>query len=395
MSPFQSDAGAARLTVAEPPLEGFDPYDALRGTRVPGVVRRHARLRQAVLQLRKRGFVSPDVLGVTPFVMAKTLGSHLTAVSRLHRAGDPAAEIFIRELAGQLLNDPSIARIGGGAWGYEFDVQTRWAYYPQGEPNSIVTYFVGRAFLDAHVATGFAEYLEQARQSARFLLDAMCADGGFFRYTLGSSELVHNANLLAAAFVGAAGWMANEPAWRDQAFAAAEMSTSAQRDDGSWTYGTARGLAWVDNFHTAYVLDALLMLHTCGMGGADAALERGASFWASNFFEDDGAPRYYAARALPYDIHSAATAVDVGYRLADSTGPVSWNPATTAAWTRAHLVGEDDAATYYQMTSGRRDERRFARWGDAHWFCARASERLHAVGLADATLSAIARKAAQ
>ena len=40
------------------------------------------------------------------------------------------------------------------AWGYEFDVQTRWSFYPARTPNIIVTTFVANAFLDWYERDG-------------------------------------------------------------------------------------------------------------------------------------------------------------------------------------------------------------------------------------------------
>ena len=41
--------------------------------------------------------------------------------------------------------------------------------------------------------------------------------------------------------------------WREKAI---QYTAQHQRPDGSWYYGEADNLHWVDNFHTAYVLDS-------------------------------------------------------------------------------------------------------------------------------------------
>ena len=118
-------------------LRGRDPYDALAGRRVPAWVRSHARLRQVAIQLRKRMPIETGgLLGVEPFVMAKTVGCALAAAARY---GDSDA---VPALTGAL--EATAGNLGGGAFGYEFDVQTRWAFYPAGSPNLIATVFVAR-----------------------------------------------------------------------------------------------------------------------------------------------------------------------------------------------------------------------------------------------------------
>ena len=64
--------------------------------------------------------------------------------------------------------------------------------------------------------------------------------------------------------------------------------------DGSWFYGVGQKYAWIDNFHTAYMIDCLLEGHL--LIGEDLVPQRRArqvvTFWTEHFFEPDGAPRY-------------------------------------------------------------------------------------------------------
>ena len=84
----------------------------------------------------------------------------------------------------------------------------------------------------------------------------------------------------------------------------------AQRADGSWPYSEAHG--WVDNFHTAYVLESLSHCE-----GVEDALARGAEYWRRELFDADGRPRYFPDSRLPLDAHSYASAVDAYLALGD------------------------------------------------------------------------------
>src|SRR2546430_1115277 len=121
-----------------------------------------------------------------------------------------------------------------------------------GAPNTIATTFVAHAFLDGGELLGEPRWTEAARSAGRFLMRRMLANGPsgpYFRYLPDEGELVHNANLLACAVLARAG--VEEPT-----SAALGTSLRAQRADGSWPYSEGRQCDWVDNFHTAYVLES-------------------------------------------------------------------------------------------------------------------------------------------
>lgn len=374
---------------------GRDPYDALRGSRVPAFVRSHPRMRQAVIQARKRSPIDlSGVLGVEAFMMAKTLGAYLTATSRY--ASETGGSEEVRLLAEQLGADETIARMDGGGWGYEFDVQTRWAFYPSGSPNLIATVFVGRGFGSAAAVARDAQHLERMSAAADFLQERMltCAPTPRFMYTLTSDRLIHNANFLGAGLVAMAGALASDTGRVSTGLQCAQTSMHAQRDDGSWPYGEGASLGWADNFHTAYNLDGLLQVWLAsGDEAVHDALRRGVEHWVHDFFGPEGEPKYYPTRPYPYDIHSAGTAVDVAARLASwgfDTGDVA---RRVASWTKKHLVEGQSGVTYYQKHRSWTDKRHFVRWGDAHWALGEASLGLLNAGRRDPLEEAVARAA--
>jgi len=361
-----------------PDATGVDPYDALRGERIPEVVRAAPRLRQGAIQLRKRSPVDlSKLLGVRPFVMAKALGCLIWAEARAAAVTGELDRDRIARLS-QALAGAGMGR-ADGEWGYEFDVQTRWAFYAAGSPNLIATAFVGRGLLEAGLVYDSSEAVDGGLSCASFLnrdllrpLDAGRAP--VYHYTRDTKRLIHNANLLGCALSVSATAFSNRPEWVASALAAADVTIDAQRPDGSWPYGDTDSLGWVDSFHTAYNLDGLLQLWLrTGSARIRESLLLGAEYWSSNFFDTTGAPRYYATRARPYDIHSAATAVDVGARLASWGFIDAQLPMRVARWTADNLVDQKTGRTYYQRHRLWTDRRNFVRWGDAHWALARAS----------------------
>lgn len=356
-------------------LLGHDPYDALRGRRIPPWVHDHARARQLVIQTRKRVPVDlSKLLGIEPFVMAKAAACFTIALTRDANPCDESVRAGLDHMAGAGGN------LGHGRWGYEFDVQTRWGYYPVGAPNLIATAFCGRALLASGVVLGDDALIAAGRSCA----DALCEDflrdipgvGTFFAYTSDSMTLIHNANALGSAIVAAAGVLTNDRGLVDIGHRAIKVTEREQDDHGAWDYGVGRALGWKDSFHTAYLLDSLHLLTLTG-GGKDmlCRFERGIVFWVESFFGPDGAPYYYSGGGGCLDIHSAATAVDVLSRLASWGLSCADVAERVHAWTLARLIAPD-GGTYYRRCGPFTDRRRFVRWGDAHWRLACASKEM-------------------
>ncbi|MFJ4267047.1 hypothetical protein ACIPY1_10890 [Paenarthrobacter nicotinovorans] len=205
-----------------------------------------------------------------------------------------AANLGDFELANSLADD-LLATTSGGPWGYEFDVQTRWAHYPAGSPNVIATSFAIRAL---SALNRLPEVSDQTREWLRSLRRGP----GYFAYTPMSDRLIHNGSLLAAESLMRLGESPEVVA------DAVEVSVRAQRPDGSWPYGSGKDLEWIDNFHTAYVLESLHYLKSHGLVD-ERVLELGVSYWLHNLFLPTGEPLYFASSKSPStDIHNVATA---------------------------------------------------------------------------------------
>lgn len=262
---------------------GTDPYDGLLSPYAAYLNGR--RPRQAWVQAHKRaGQWLRDLTDVPVVRMTKGMALFAHAAVLDHRP----------ELAHTLV-DRILNERGKGPWGYEFDVQTRWAFYPAGSPNVVATTFALRAFQ----ATGrLADVSDDVEQ----WLEGQFHDG-YFRYTTTSDRLVHNGSLLAAESLAMLGGD------RDKIASAIDRTVSAQMPDGSWPYGAGPGLEWIDSFHTIYNLDSLWALAQAGFDTGEA-LQHGVRFWAEHCLSDDGLPLYFAdAKNVSHDVHNVATTV--------------------------------------------------------------------------------------
>jgi hypothetical protein len=350
-------------TAANSGWRGPDPYDGLLQP-WPALLRGGPRRRQLIVQLHARSPVDVRRLyrrREHPRI-AKALALLAGAALTLD-AVEPAAEF--RENARWALTLLLEDRSAGQAWGYPFDVQTRWSFYPAHSPNVVVTSFAGAALLDASRTLGDERFAERATEAARWVLTkTFNGELGTFSYHEHSDTVIHNANLLGARLVWTA--LRDDPAAAQAVRRAVERTLSAQRPDGTWAYGEGPGLEWNDSFHTGFVLGALTQLIEVDNGVRDAVAQ-GAEAYATLFFGALGDAWLYPKQPLPEDAHAAGTGLSTLARLC------ALGLADTALLSRvATRVVEHTVVDGHAIwRRGRFGTRRipYIRWCDAHVAC--------------------------
>jgi hypothetical protein len=282
---------------------GPDPYDAL-WWEWPRVIVGGRRRRQVVTQLhvrlpvdlrrlyRRRHPMVPKALAL--FASTGLRINALIGNERARQLALDALEILAAD-----------TQAGPYAWGYHWDVQTRWSFYPAGSPSVVNGAFVIGALLEAERDAGRRDLGDRARRAARWLVDHLWIEPeGFFAYHPHSRANIHNANLLGAWAAGAA--LGDDTDVRERISRAVERTLADQRPDGSWPYGEGEAsLGWADSFHSGYILICLERLRAVDSGVGDA-IARGARFY-ERFFDPSGEARLWANRRYPLDGHSAGT----------------------------------------------------------------------------------------
>ncbi|MBA2703002.1 MAG: hypothetical protein H0U60_04020 [Blastocatellia bacterium] len=299
---------------------GDDPFDALNSRIFQATpFARSDTPRLVWTQLIKRSPVNLRRLALVPAqTNAKGIALFaLAALANYRRLKTIESENEARDLLDNLIG-LRISSYSGAAWGYNFDWQSRHFFAPRGTPMIVPTAFAARALLQAADTLQEQRYLDIARSSCEFILhdlrrtvekdDELC-----FSYSPIDNTCVFNASLLAAETLASVGAITGETEFCDFAVRAGRYVVKRQRGDGAWMYGAAANQAWVDNFHTAYVLQSLsLITKTCGAADArlfGEALQRGYKFWRERFFLADGWPKYYDDALYPADTHSGAAAI--------------------------------------------------------------------------------------
>ncbi len=266
----------------------FDPYDGLSGVITP--LGWPKVLQRFWVQGIKRGPIwIRHLIGVKKVRMATTAAQVLEAVA----VGEMVSErVSPNLLAEMILREQK----SDGGWGYEFDATLRWGKYTAQQSNLIATYFCVRALTLANVQGDW-------KKRARTYLENQFSNS-HFRYAGNNETVIHNASTLGALalfFCGGDSLIVQE---------AISQIKSAQNEDGGWFYGVGKGLDWIDNFHTCYILISLEELQRNGFDVFDT-LTLGRNYFSQNFELGDGLKYYSSDKRATKDINTYACALQM------------------------------------------------------------------------------------
>jgi hypothetical protein len=358
---------------------GYDPFDGLNSSLFQITPLKYfASARLAWLQMVKRSPVNlRPGLGVPKGVNPKGLALFsLAETARFRASRDEEHAKNVHSLLAQLLEKKIVGKRKDGlptaAFGYNFDWQSRVFFAPEGTPAIVPTAFASQAFVEAYHAFDDEKYLAAASEICSFILSDLnrpieTDDEICFSYTPVDKSIIFNASLLAGESLARVGAITKNNEYLKIAARAARFAVRRQRSDGSWGYGSKEMQAWVDNFHTAYVL---LSLHRISATILDLkseisdAIQRGVNYWLDNFFLADGTPKYYDKSVYPVDIHSAAVAISVLCELSVLDDRMLPMATKTAQWTIDNML-DAQGYFYYQERKKRIVKTPFMRWGQA------------------------------
>ncbi|MFN0141762.1 MAG: hypothetical protein ACKVQW_16940 [Pyrinomonadaceae bacterium] len=356
---------------------GHDPFDGLNSDVFQKLPIKNLRIaRLAFLQIVKRFPVDlRPFLQVREGVNPKAIALFaLAEMARFRKSGNFRHYENTRILLNRLLELKIAGEATSGeswsAFGYNFDWQSRYFFAPRGTPAIVPTAFASAAFEEASHLFDDERYADAVTEIAAFVVHKLnrfieTADEVCFSYTPLDSSVIYNASLLAGECLARAAKFSDNSGYSQLAEKALRFVVRRQRADGAWVYGASGKQAWVDNFHTAYVLlsirritDALCLQDD----DVESAFDRGLDYWLANFFLDDGTPKYYNEEVYPIDIHSAAVAIVAMSELGETA-----NAGRVAAWTCANMLDEH-GYFYYQQRANGLVETPYMRWGQG-WMC--------------------------
>lgn len=358
--------------------KAYDVFDGLNARYVRPLTF-ETKLLRTVLQQGVRRFplnLRP-ILGISKSHSSKGMGFLARAFMRLKTATGDAEWDRKAQMTLQWLIANQCQGYNGSCWGNHFDYQSRSSYVTKDIPSVVWTSLIGHAFVDAFEHFHVEEYLKVAESSCEHIIRDLGAhtdgDTHCIHYFPTSHHQVHNANVLGASLLARIYAYNKREAYRVFALKAFEYTARNQMSDGAWHYGECDNLRWVDNFHTAYVLDSFKWyVDRVGDAQLQETLTKGYRYWKSTFFLSDGTPKYYKHKTQPIDIQCCSQAIDtlVFFSSCDSEAlPLA---TKIAGWTIEHMQDPSGYFYYRRYSSWLSNKTPTLHWGQATTLCALA-----------------------
>lgn len=359
-------------------FRAYDTFDGLNSRLLRPLTFNRAFLRIVLQQgVRRFPLNLRPLVGITPERSTKGTGYLARGFIRLYRStGDVMWRGRAESMLEWLLENQSPG-YSGACWGNHFDYQSRSVFVTKLCPSVVWTSLIGHAFLDAYDQFHDEKYLTTAMSACAHIErdlgayregDALC-----IHYFPTSTHQVHNANTLGASLLARTSSYRPNELWREIATKAMCYTAKYQREDASWYYGEMPNLRWVDNFHTAYVLDCFhWYTKATGEERFDQQMMDGYRYWKKTFFLPEGMPRYYNHKTQPLDIQCCSQAIDTLVLFRDRD-PESLSLAQKVAqWTIENM--QDPSGYFYYRRYSRQivNKTPTLHWGQATMMCALA-----------------------
>lgn len=199
------------------------------------------------------------------------------------------------------------------SWGNHFDYVSRVFYLQKGMPTVVWTGLIGNILTEFFLETKKEVYKDAIFKTAKFVLDDLPTydyDHTFcISYIPFQKKNVHNANVIGGSFLAQAKQITGIDTGKLERLSM-EYTTKFQHEDGSWYYGERKDLKWIDNFHTAYVLDSFKRYQDfSGDNTFKENIKKGFDYYRKNFFDGD-IPKYYFNKTYPVDIQCVSQSIE-------------------------------------------------------------------------------------
>lgn len=357
---------------------GYDTFDGLSARFARPFTFKSVLLRTVLQQgVRRFPLNLRPLLGVRTARSTKGMGFVARGCMRMNRAtGDPIWNEKARNMLEWLIEHRSPG-YSGACWGNHFDYQSRTFYLRAGVPTIVWTSLIGHAFVDAWKHFKDEAYLGIADSACEHILRDLSTipsrGGTCISYIPGKDVLVHNANTLGASLLIRVYAATGNEKYRQLAIEALTYTANCQLPNGAWYYGEKENLHWVDNFHTAYVLDCFQHYRRSVKDDRfDDILMKGYRYWKENFFLADGTPKYYNQKTLPLDIQCSSQAIDtLAFFKKEDPDAVSLGEKV-AGWTIKNMQDRSGYFYYRRYSSRMVNKTPTLHWGQATMLCALA-----------------------
>lgn len=362
--------------LVENEYKAYDPFDGLNSKLLRPFTLGNPYLQIALQQgIRRLPFNLRPFVGVPKDYSSKGMAFLARGYLRMHAATGEEAYVDSARFCLDWLLDNQCQGYSGACWGNHFDYRSRVFYLPKGVPTVVWVALIGHAFMEAYDQLGDQRFLDTAVSSCEHILHDLetqtDGDDLCISYIPIDNKQVHNANTLAASLLARVHAAAPDPAYLELATKAVNYTVKCQRENASWYYGEKANLHWVDNFHTAYVLDSVkYFMEGSGDWTHRDKVMRGYEYWKRTFFLEDGTPRYYDFQTIPLDIQCCSQAIDTLVYFNDLDEKSLELAAKVADWTIDNMQDPSGFFYFRKYNHGIINKTPTLHWGQATMMCA-------------------------
>jgi hypothetical protein len=306
-----------------------------------------------------------------------------SSAAQASQAHDRPAEYWLaraKEIAAGLLKQ-SVPGYKGNCWGYPFDWQHVNGLMPKGTPHITATPYCYELFTTLYDLTGEGHYFEVAKSIATFVFEDLKdtptgEDSAASSYTPYDRTKVVNASAYRAFVLMDAAERFQKEDYRTKALKNVRFILQSQNGDGSWLYAIDNPAeAFIDNFHTCFVLKNLYKLNRrLQSSEVRQAVQRGYEWYRKALFDEEENPRSYAiaprVEIVRLELYNVAEAISLGLMLKDEFP----NAAILAGIQTARLIRKYQVPRGHWVTriyiGGIRHTLPYLRWSQSQLFLA-------------------------
>lgn len=352
---------------------GYDPYDALLSPIFSLLLIRNTKLVRFGAQqvIRRLPFNIRPLMLIPKGYNPVTLGLCIQAYVAICKTYPEKKEEYIKKIDFCISELVLLQSKGyhGSCWGYDFDWEARYAKIPAFTPTVVATGFITNALFEYYTISKSHIAEQLILSSSEFVLHDLHRtydDTGFcFSYSPHDQQIVFNATMKGARILAQAFSICGNEELIQEAKKTVNYVMESQKNDGSWSYSKGDTRTWIDNFHTAYVLDCLdeYMIHSKDES-YNNYLSLGLEFYFQNFFELDGVAKYYHNNKYPIDSTSVAQSILTSIRFGNIE-----NAQRVAQWVIKHMT-DRKGHFYYRKHQFYTNKISYMRWSNAWIFAA-------------------------
>lgn len=199
-------------------------------------------------------------------------------------------------------------------WGNNFPYQSRGDYYEAYCPNGITTSFAINAIIELYNINQEPELLKVIESVKAYIVDELLLmnQGGMavFKYYEQDDYITYNATAKITESLAKIYSVTGDENLPEIIRNSYRFILSKQNMDGSWYYDESKTGKWIDNFHTGYVLVALLNIkRILNLDFGEAEINKGLAYHKDNQYSEDYIPKYYTDSLFPIDTHCFAQSI--------------------------------------------------------------------------------------